>query len=143
MDSSLPAPTTPAISRCRSPPSPRSAIWDDTHLRLALDPRRTYTTGFSGGARMAGMIALRCSQCRITGVIAHGAGYPLGEKPVQKNSPLYFLAVGDEDFNWSEVTQVGRDREQSGPPYRVEVFHGPHQWAPPSVFEDAVVCGSN
>jgi len=38
-----------------------SAIWDDTHLRLALDERRTYTTGFSGGARMAGLIALRCS----------------------------------------------------------------------------------
>src|SRR6185369_9862596 len=80
-----------------------SAIWDDTHLRLALDERRTYTTGFSGGARMAGLIALRCSQCRIAGVIVHGAGYPLGQKPSQKTSPLYFLAVGDEDFNWSEV----------------------------------------
>ncbi len=116
-----------------------SAIWDDTHLRLALDSRRAYTTGFSGGARMAGIIAFRCAPCRIAGVIAHGAGYPLGEQPTAKNSPIYFLAVGDEDFNWPEVVQVRRAREQSGLPYRAEVFHGPHQWAPTSVFEDAVV----
>jgi len=115
-----------------------SAIWDDTHLRLALDERRTYTTGFSGGARMAGLIALRCSQCRIAGVIAHGAGYPLGQKPSQKTSPLYFLAVGDEDFNWSEVMQVRREREDLGLAYRTEVFHGPHQWAPVPIMEDAV-----
>lgn len=116
-----------------------STIWDDTHLRLVIDSHRTYTAGFSGGARMAGMVAFRCSPCHIAGVIAHGAGYPLGVQPTEKNSPLYFLAVGDEDFNWDEVVQVRRAREQSGLPYRAEVFHGPHQWAPSSVFEDAVV----
>ncbi|HZQ68267.1 MAG TPA: hypothetical protein VFA68_07090 [Terriglobales bacterium] len=115
-----------------------SAIWDDTHLRLALDPQRTYTMGFSGGARMAGMIALRCGPCRIAGVIAQGAGYPLGEKPSQKTSPLYFLAVGEEDFNWAEVMEVRRERESLGLAYRSVVFPGPHQWAPIAVVEDAV-----
>ena len=32
-----------------------NAIWQDTHSRLALDERRSYASGFSGGARVAAM----------------------------------------------------------------------------------------
>src|SRR5271170_7230519 len=81
-----------------------TAIWQDTHLRLSVDERRTYTTGFSGGARMAGQIALGCPQCQIAGVIAHGAGYPSNRKPSDTDRIPYFLAVGDRDFNWPEIT---------------------------------------
>jgi poly(3-hydroxybutyrate) depolymerase len=35
-----------------------NAIWLDTHVRLALDPHRIYAGGFSGGARVAGAMAL-------------------------------------------------------------------------------------
>ena len=63
-----------------------NAMWLDTHSRLSLDPRRVYTTGFSGGARMAGFLAFRCSQCQIVGVIAHGAGYPGDHSPTDKDS---------------------------------------------------------
>ena len=31
-----------------------SALWTDSHERFAIDDRRVYTTGFSGGARVAG-----------------------------------------------------------------------------------------
>src|SRR5271166_2060091 len=107
-----------------------SAIWQDTHNRLSLDERRIYTTGFSGGARMAGTVALRCSQCRIAGVIAHGAGYPSTNRPADRDHLLYFLAVGEQDFNWPEVMTVRREREEAGQPYQVRTFSGPHQWAP-------------
>jgi dienelactone hydrolase len=113
-----------------------TAMWQDTHIRLSLDERRTYATGFSGGARMAGYLALRCQQCQIAGVIAHGAGYPTGSKPPA--NILYFLAVGDQDFNWPEVIIIRREREEQGLPYRVQGFAGPHQWAPPEIFEDAI-----
>lgn len=113
-----------------------TAMWQDTHIRLSLDERRSYTTGFSGGARMAGYLALHCKQCQIAGVIAHGAGYPTGGMP--SASILYFLAVGDQDFNWPEVITIRREREEQGWPYRVQVFAGPHQWAPPEIFEDAI-----
>jgi dienelactone hydrolase len=114
-----------------------NAIWLDTHLRLALDEHRIYTSGFSGGARVAGAMALGCAPCRIAGVIAHGAGYPTNRREAEIKLPYYF-AVGDQDFNWPEVVTIRRAREDAGLPYRVRVYPGTHQWAPPAVFEDAV-----
>jgi dienelactone hydrolase len=115
-----------------------TAMWKDTHGRLSLDERRTYTTGFSGGARMAGQVALSCQQCQIAGVIAHGAGYPSNRSPSEKDRLPYFLAVGDRDFNWPEIISIRRERENLGMPYRVRVFQGAHRWAPPEVFEDGI-----
>jgi dienelactone hydrolase len=114
-----------------------TAIWLDTHSRFTLDERRIYTSGFSGGARVAGQMALACTECQIAGVIAHGAGYP-NRKPEGKDHLLYFLAVGDQDFNWPEVIGIRRAREEQGLSYRVRVFQGPHQWAPVDVMEQAV-----
>lgn len=114
-----------------------NAIWLDTHAHLAIDPHRIYTSGFSGGARVAGAMALSCAPCQIAGVIAHGAGYPSNQSPL-RGKMLYFFAVGDHDFNWPEVMTVRRDREDHAQPYRVRVFAGPHQWAPPEVMEDAM-----
>jgi dienelactone hydrolase len=115
-----------------------TAIWQDTHFRLALDERRTYTSGFSGGARVAGSMALNCARCQIAGVIAYGAGYPSNRKLSEKDPLLYFFAVGDEDFNWSEVVSLRREREDAGLAYKVDVFSGGHQWAPVEVMEDAI-----
>ena len=113
-----------------------NAIWQDTHIRLALDDHRTYSSGFSGGARVAGAMALSCPTCQMAGVIAHGAGYP--NSKARSDNLLYFFAVGDRDFNWPEVMTARREREERGAPYRVRVFSGTHQWAPHDVMEDAV-----
>jgi len=114
-----------------------NSIWLDTHSRLALDEHRIYTSGFSGGARVAGAMALSCDPCQIVGVIAHGAGYP-NSKSEAKNRLLYYFAVGNEDFNWPEVITIRKEREDRGIPYRVYEYPGKHQWAPPEVMEDAV-----
>ena len=114
-----------------------NAIWIDTHARFSLDPRQTYTTGFSGGARIAGLLAANCPPCQIAGVIAQGAGYYDPSTPPA--APLlYFLTVGDQDFNWPEVIGVRRERENAGTPYRVRVFPGPHQWAPAPLLQEAI-----
>jgi predicted esterase len=113
-----------------------NAIWQDTHVRLSLEDRRVYTSGFSGGARVAGAMALS-SPGQISGVIAHGAGYPSVRRNIA-DKLLYYFAVGDKDFNWPEVVTVGHEREKEGLAYRVNVYSGTHQWAPPPVMEDAV-----
>ena len=113
------------------------AMWQDTHSRLTLDEHRTYTSGFSGGARMAGAMAVGCIQCQITGVIAQGAGYPSSHKSGD-DGLLYFLTVGDRDFNWPEVVTIRGEREEQGLRYRVRTFSGEHQWAPPEIMEDAI-----
>ena len=126
-------------SRNFSPDQSKSvnAMWLDTHLHLALDEHRIYTSGFSGGARVAGAMALGCPQCRIAGVIAQGAGYPNNRREADVKL-LYYFAIGDQDFNWPEVVTIRRERDDAGLPYRVRVFPGTHQWAPAAVFEDAV-----
>ena len=114
------------------------AMWNDTHARFSIDGRRTYATGFSGGARAAGALAMRCTQCRISGVIAHGAGYPARASVTADDRLLYFFSVGNRDFNWPEVISIRRQREELGLPYRARVFEGSHRWAPAEIFEDAV-----
>jgi dienelactone hydrolase len=112
-------------------------IWQDTHMRLALDEHRMYASGFSGGARVAGMMGLSCPDCGIAGIIANGAAYP-SNRSAAKDNLLYFFAVGDQDFNWPEIITARREREEKGLPYRARVFPGRHQWAPADVMEDAV-----
>jgi dienelactone hydrolase len=113
-----------------------NAIWQDTHARLAIDEHRSYASGFSGGARVAGAMALSGPAGQVAGVIAHGAGYPSNR--TSKDELPYFFAVGDQDFNWPEVINIRREREEQGSPYRVRVYSGRHQWAPSSVMEEAV-----
>ena len=116
-----------------------NALWLDTHQRLAIDDRRTYASGFSGGARVAGAMAFGCPPCHIAGVIASGAGYPGNfAQASNKDKVLYFFAVGDQDFNWPEVMTIRNQREESGLPYRVRVFPGPHQWALAPVMDEAI-----
>jgi dienelactone hydrolase len=113
-----------------------NAIWQDTHARLGIDEGRSYASGFSGGARVAGAMALSGPAGQVAGVIAHGAGYPSNK--TSKDELPYFFAVGDQDFNWPEVINIRREREEQGSPYRVRVYSGRHQWAPASVMEEAV-----
>jgi dienelactone hydrolase len=113
-----------------------NAVWQDTHARLGIDQHRSYASGFSGGARVAGAMALSGPAGQIAGVIAHGAGYPSNR--TSKDDLPYFFAVGDQDFNWPEVINIRREREEQGSPYRVRVYSGRHQWAPASVMEEAV-----
>ncbi len=114
-----------------------NAIWQDTHARLGIEEHRSYASGFSGGARVAGAMALSGPQGQIAGVIAHGAGYP-SNKTTGKDDLPYLFAVGDQDFNWPEVINIRREREEQGSPYRVRVYAGRHQWAPGAVMEEAV-----
>lgn len=114
------------------------AMWEDTHQRLAIDDRRVYTTGLSGGARFATSFALYCNGCNIAGVIAHGAGYPPAQGPPVKENFAYYAAVGDADFNLPELLSLREKKDAQGASFRIRVYPGTHQWAPPDVVEDAI-----
>lgn len=116
------------------------AMWDDTHRRLAIDKNRVYTTGLSGGARVATALALFCYTCNVTGVIAHGAGYPIMQNPKQPANDhfAYYATIGDADLNYPEIIMLRRKKEQADAPFKVKIYPGPHQWAPPEIVEDAI-----
>jgi predicted esterase len=112
------------------------AMLDDTHARLSLDEKRIYFAGFSGGARVAAQIALRC-KC-AAGVLLNGAGFPVGTSPSRESVFAVFTAVGTFDFNYPEVTRLNETLEQFGFPHALGYFEGPHQWAPATVMDQAL-----
>jgi predicted esterase len=113
------------------------AIWQDTHERFALDEARAYTVGLSGGARVATMLAHLCGGC-ITGVIACGAGFPIGLAPSPAMHFTFFATVGVDDFNFPEVRELEPGLTNAGIPHWTEVFAGRHEWPPAAVAIKAV-----
>src|SRR5438270_5746296 len=76
-------------------------LWADLKEHYAIDPRRIYTAGLSGGARVAASVALACKSC-IAGVIANSAGLPNGAKLPTPEFTDWFLTAGTTDFNYPE-----------------------------------------
>lgn len=116
------------------------AMWVDTHRRLSIDKNRVYTTGLSGGARAATFLALYCPTCAVAGVIAHGAGYPTMDSriPPVNDHFAYYVAIGNLDFNFPEIMTLRRKKDDQGAPFKVKLYPGPHQWAPPAIAQDAI-----
>jgi predicted esterase len=104
-------------------------LWDDTHKRLALDDGRVYTTGFSGGARVASGMALG-ARGRVAGVVAYGAGFPSGARAGKDVPFILFGGAGRDDFNLPEMRQLAADLDAAGVAHRLEVWDGGHEWAP-------------
>ena len=110
------------------------AMWDDTHARFAIDDRRIYFTGFSGGARVAAVLTQRC-KC-AAGVLLDGAGFG-STPPSRDNSFAVFATVGTFDFNYPELSELDEKLEQAGFPHALRHFDGSHQWAPATVIDEA------
>ncbi len=70
---------------------------------LKLDPKRVYTSGFSGGARLASSIAIKTGQ--IQGVVSCGAGYTVNSGGLPSTQSFsYATIIGEEDMNYYELT---------------------------------------
>ena len=111
------------------------AMLDDVQRRFAVDPQRLYATGFSGGARVAGLAGFFCGGC-IRAVISCGAGLPGGLNATQQAQlPSYFFAVGIADFNYFEVLDAARALRRAR---RIAIFDGSHQWPPQEIAVQAV-----
>lgn len=114
-----------------------TALLDDTQARLAIDANRVYTTGFSGGARVAGLIAFSLKG-QIAGVIGCGAGFPTLAKPAKDLPFAYYGIAGSDDFNLTEVRQLTRTLDSLGAKVHFAVFEGDHAWPPAAYCTEAV-----
>ncbi|HWC65586.1 MAG TPA: hypothetical protein VG777_05855, partial [Thermoanaerobaculia bacterium] len=111
------------------------AMWRDTHARFAIDDRRVYAGGFSGGARVATLMA-SAAPGAVAGVIGCGAGFhkpPAGKPPFD-----WFGTVGNRDFNYDEMRDLDGALSRLGAPHHLEVFDGEHGWPPADVCDDAI-----
>lgn len=113
------------------------ALLDDTTARLAIDDSRAYTTGFSGGARVASMVAF-WAQGKIAGVVGCGAGFSPEIKPGKDLPFLFYGIAGSEDFNLIEVRRLVKTLDSLGATARIAEFEGEHSWPPVAVCTEAV-----
>jgi dienelactone hydrolase len=121
----------------QDPSSAIRLLWGDVKERYAIDPRRIYTAGLSGGARVASSIALACKSC-IAGVIANSAGLPNGASTPGPEVADWFLVAGTTDFNYPEMLKLKEALDASNAASRFVVYDGPHNWMPPNFAERAL-----
>jgi len=114
-----------------------SALVTDAEARFAIDSRRVYATGFSGGARVATGLAMGCRGC-VAGVFAQGAGLPAGVASADGLDVPWFAAAGERDMNYAELFQLEQELLKRGARQRFRVFAGGHEWAPVAVWEEAL-----
>jgi len=112
------------------------AMVDDTQQRFSIDAKRIYFAGFSGGARVSAQLALLC-KC-AAGVLLSGAGFPQNSSPSAEANFAVFSAVGNADFNYREVIPLQEQLEKAGLPHWLRVFDGSHEWATPTVIDEAL-----
>jgi dienelactone hydrolase len=113
------------------------AMLGDVAARFAIDDKRVYLTGFSGGARAATALAVWLS-AQVAGVIGCGAGLAEGLAPSSSLPFVYYGTVGNEDFNYFEMKKLDRALESASVTHHVEVFDGSHSWPPADVCVRAV-----
>ena len=107
-----------------------AAMVEDVFDRLPVESGLAFTTGFSGGSRMAYLIAER--DRRIAGVLACGSGsgvYPKGEKfrsaKLRRSTYVYSL-IGTNCCNRTGATKSHLEFPDD---YRLRFFPGGHDWA--------------
>jgi hypothetical protein len=109
-------------------------LMQDVNNKLALNPRRTYTIGFSGGARVACSMALTYKN--ISGVVACSAGFrPAPELPL-----FSFIGIaGSMDMNYLEMKQLDYELNNYTVRHQFYVFDNKHQWPPATMLQKAIL----
>lgn len=104
----------------------------DVAGKFNVDPARIYLSGFSGGARVAGGVALQ--RMDITGIICCSATPPSSVAPRG-----YIGVAGLGDMNYLEMKKFqSRDTSSTGLS-ELLVFDGKHEWPPVKVMENAML----
>ncbi len=110
-------------------------MWNDTRTYLAIDSRRIYFAGFSGGARLASYLAQVCDCSRA--VFLNGAALLQGAPPVSERKFAAFSLAGLGDFNYAEILDLDNKLESLEQPHFFLRFNGEHEWAPATAWDQA------
>ena len=113
-----------------------NSMFEEINTRYSVDTSRIYLMGFSGGARIASLIALYAGGIR--GVIGCGAGFPGSIQPGQFRFDYIGLA-GNADFNMNELVNLDEQLEQQGFRHALVIFDGKHEWPAKETLEKAFI----
>lgn len=107
-------------------------LLNDTYQNLSIDANRIYTAGFSGGAKVAGLIA--GYDGNIAGVIACGAGLPQVNQPLQYQFN-YIGIAGLTDFNYTGLEAQDEQLEKAHFRHQLLTFDGKHERPPKTTMQ--------
>lgn len=113
-----------------------SSLFEDIESRFPIDTTRVYVMGFSGGARVASLIALY--RGGVQGLIACGAGLAGSDQPARFRFD-YIGFAGNEDFNMNEMISLDEQLENANFRHDLFIFQGKHEWPPVEVMEYAFI----
>lgn len=102
-------------------------MWPALMTGYAVDQRRIYAAGHSGGATVAWLLAQQTGQ--LAGIIVSGQPNPQVE-PAKGKAFAWFGMAGQTDFNLLEVKKIDEQLSRASNPHRLELFDGGHQWPP-------------
>lgn len=109
------------------------AMSTDVVRRFKVDRKHIYTTGQSGGARVAMEIAMKYRT--IAGVIASSAGFPEPDSPESSLAFPVYGTAGTEDFNYLEMRDLDKTLTSA---HHIEIFEGGHTWLPSELAVKAI-----
>jgi hypothetical protein len=102
------------------------AIWQDTHVRFAIDPERVYTAGMSG----ATLPALLLGTTQGAGVISCAGAVDTTYLPSGELRFTWIGIAGDADFNFELTRNLVDALVARGVVARFATFAGGHGWPP-------------
>lgn len=109
-------------------------LFEDTKDRLPLDTAHLYTCGFSGGAKVAGYVAMNCPAIRS--VIVNGAGLPDDVAPGNFRFS-YTTVAGVGDLNLTDLLAFNTALDKTTTRHHLILFEGKHEWAPAAAMDIA------
>lgn len=110
------------------------AMWPELESRYAVDPRRVYASGMSGGGHVAYLLGKTTGS--LAGVMVSGSR--LLAEYLEGTTFAVFAAAGDRDFNYWPMRDVDGFVAELGNPHRFEAFPGLHQWMPAELAAESV-----
>jgi hypothetical protein len=114
-----------------------STMRSDILNRYNVDKERIYAAGFSGGGRFAQIFSQMYPDVRAVISIGAGSVFIPSARPANK-LPVLFLA-GNEDFNYREINNSGKNLQSMGFRCYVYEFNGKHEWPARQIMDEAVL----
>ncbi|MEN6311421.1 MAG: hypothetical protein ABFD80_07790 [Acidobacteriota bacterium] len=112
-------------------------LWNETAF-LAIDRRRVYAAGFSGGAHVA-LAAAVMFEPPLAGVLACSNGLPAGLSAAEfPAGTVFFTSAGLSDFNYRPVMRLTEQLQEHGLTVECELFPSFHTWPPMAVLYHAL-----
>ena len=123
----------------RDPTSTFRAIEIELEKRLAVDPRRIYVSGMSGGSRVALSFAASRKD-GVRGLVQCAAAQvnSIDHTTLPGKDTVFIQCIGSTDYNYPEIIRYAAEAKLANRIVRTYDFEGGHHWPPQPIANAAI-----